>query len=107
LNRRIKKIKEILKDKKGQNIEVVDLRLKEYIVDYVVLTSTLNSKHSFALLNYLKKDLKPFGEEFLRIEQNDEWTVIDLGDIFIHLMSEKAREKYSLEEFLSQVESRK
>ncbi len=88
--------------KKAENIEVFDLTSKDYVVDYVVIATTLNSKHAFALLDYLKVDLKPKGEEFLRVDEDEDWTVIDLGDIFIHLMSEKYREKYSLEEFLKE-----
>ena len=103
---RIDKIVEILEDKKAENVEVIDLTSKEYIVDYVVIATTLNAKHGFSLLNYLKQDLKPFGEEFLRVDDDDEWTIIDLGDIFIHLMSEKYREKYTIEEFLSELEER-
>jgi ribosome-associated protein len=106
LNKRVEKIKQILEDKKAEDIEVIDLTSKEYIVDYVVIATTLNPKHAFALLNYLKEDLKPLGEEFLRVDEDDEWTVIDLGDIFIHLMNEKSREKYSLEEFLSEFDNR-
>ena len=103
---RIDKIVEILEDKKAENVEVIDLTSKEYIVDYVVITTTLNAKHGFSLLNYLKQDLKPLGEEFLRVDDDDEWTIIDLGDVFIHLMSEKYREKYTIEEFLSELEER-
>jgi ribosome-associated protein len=100
LNTRLEDIKAILSDKKAENIEVFDLTSKDYVVDFVVIATTLNSKHAFALLDYLKADLKPKGEEFLRVDEDEDWTVIDLGDIFIHLMSEKYREKYSLEEFL-------
>lgn len=100
MNKRLEEIKEILSDKKAENIEVFDLTSKDYVVDYVVIATTLNSKHAFALLDYLKADLKPKGEEFLRVDEDEDWTVIDLGDIFIHLMSEKYRIKYSLEEFL-------
>ena len=106
LNNRIENITNILNDKKAENIEVVDLTSKEYIVDYVVIATTLNSKHGFALLNYLKTDLKPQGEEFLRVDENDDWTIIDLGDVFIHLMSESHREKYNLEEFLSELDNK-
>ncbi|AXH08660.1 fused nicotinate-mononucleotide adenylyltransferase / ribosomal silencing factor [Malaciobacter halophilus] len=103
LNQRIEKIKNILDEKKAENIEVVDLRQKEYIVDYVVIATTLNSKHAFSLLNHLKTELKPQGEEFLRVDDDDEWTIVDLGDIFIHLMSETHRQKYNLEEFLEEL----
>ncbi|WP_306459101.1 ribosome silencing factor [Aliarcobacter faecis] len=100
MNNRIENIKAILEDKKATDIEVFDLTSKDYLVDYVVIATTLNPKHGNALLDHLKIDLKPKGEEFLRVDEDDNWTVIDLGDIFIHLMSEKYREKYNLEEFL-------
>jgi ribosome silencing factor RsfS/YbeB/iojap len=100
LNTRIQNIKAILEDKKADDVEIFDLTSKDYLVDYVVIATTLNPKHANALLDYLKLDLKPKGEEFLRVDEDDNWTVIDLGDIFIHLMSEKYREKYNIEEFL-------
>ena len=106
MNKRLEKIEKILNEKKAENIEVIDLTKKEYIVDYVVIATTLNSKHAFALLNYLKNDLKPLGEEFLRVDDDDNWTIIDLGDVFIHLMSEEYRKKYTIEEFLSELETR-
>ncbi|AXH13902.1 ribosome silencing factor [Malaciobacter mytili] len=107
MNNRIEKIKSILDDKKAENIEVIDLSSKDYIVDYVVIATTLNPKHAFALLNHLRTDLKPLGEDFLRVDEDDEWTIIDLGDIFIHLMSENHRAKYNLEEFLSELKENK
>ena len=103
MNTRLENIRKILDDKKAENIEIIDLTSKDYIVDYVVIATTLNPKHGFALLNYLRTDLKPNGEEFLRVDEDDEWTIIDLGDMFIHLMSEKYRNNYSLEEFLSEL----
>jgi ribosome-associated protein len=103
---RLDKIAGILTEKKAEHVEVIDLTSKEYIVDYVVIATTLNSKHAVSLLTYLKEELKPQGEEFLRVEEDDNWTIIDLGDIFIHLISEEYREKYSLEEFLSELENK-
>lgn len=100
MNARLEEIKTILSDKKAENIEIFDLTSKNYLVDYVVIATTLNAKHAFALLDYLKIGLKPKGEEFLRVDEDEDWTIIDLGDIFIHLMSEKYRTKYSLDEFL-------
>ncbi len=102
-NKRLEDIKDILDSKKAENIEVIDLTKKDYIVDYVVIATTLNPKHGVALLNNLRTDLKPKGEEFIRVDEDDNWTICDLGDIFIHLMSEQYREKYSLEEFLAEL----
>lgn len=106
MNTRLDKIKAILDDKKAVDIEVIDLTSKDYVVDYVVIATTLNTKHAVALLSYLKNDLKPLKEEFLRVEEDDNWTICDLGDIFIHLMSETHRQKYHLEEFLEELDNK-
>lgn len=106
MDKRLEIIRKVLDEKKAENIEIIDLQDKDYIVDFVVIATTLNPKHGFALLNYLKTELKPLGEEFLRVDENDDWTICDLGDMFINLMSEEAREKYSLEDFLSKLDSK-
>ena len=54
MSTRLENIKKILDDKKAENIEIIDLRSKDYIVDYVVIATTLNPKHGYALLNYLR-----------------------------------------------------
>ena len=106
MNTRLENIRKILDDKKAENIEIIDLTSKDYVVDYVVIATTLNAKHGFALLDYLKVDLKPQGEQFLRVDEDDDWTIIDLGDVFIHLMSDKYRQRYSLEEFLKEINTK-
>lgn len=106
MDKRLEIIRKVLDEKKAENIEIIDLQDKDYIVDFVVIATTLNPKHGFALLNYLKTELKPLGEEFLRVDENDDWTICDLGDMFINLMSQEAREKYSLEDFLSKLDSK-
>ncbi len=97
---------EVLDEKKAENIQVFDMRDKDYIVDDVVIATTLNPKHGASLADYVKKALKNSGETILDIEESDEWTVIDLGDTLIHLMSPEYRAKYNLEEFLSSRDER-
>lgn len=104
MENRLEKIRKILDEKKAENIEIIDLKEKDYIVDTVVIATTLNAKHGFSLLTYLKEGLKPDGEEFLRVDEDDNWTIIDLGDMLIHLMSEDYRKKYTIEEFLNELE---
>ena len=101
MEQRIQRIVDILDIKKAENIEVFDLTGKGYIVNGVVIATALNNKHSLSLLTNLKEQLKPLGEEFLRTEEDGDWTIIDLGDILIHIMTEAYRQKYSLETFLS------
>ncbi len=101
MEQRIKKIVDVLDFHKAEDIEVFDLQEKGYIANYVVIATALNNKHSIALLSHLKDELKPAGEEFIRTEEDGDWTVIDLGDILIHIMTQSHRDTYSLEQFLS------
>jgi ribosome-associated protein len=96
---RVEKIVKVLEDKKSKDVVSFDLSNTDYFVNQVVIATVLNNKHAYALLNYLKTDLKP-EEEFLHIEESDDWTAIDLGDIIIHLMSENYRKLYKMEDFL-------
>jgi len=106
MEKRLEKISASLDKNKAESIEVFDLRGQDYFVDQVVIATSLNSKHTEALLNYLKNDLKP-EETFLGTDISDEWIVIDLGDILIHIMTPEYRIKYNMEEFLSEVSANK
>ncbi|MGB5868179.1 MAG: ribosome silencing factor [Arcobacteraceae bacterium] len=101
MEQRIKRIVDVLDSKKAEDIEVFDLREKGYITNQVIIATALNNKHSLALLSHLKEELKPLGEEFVRTEEDGDWTIVDLGDILIHIMTQSYRDIYSLEQFLS------
>ena len=103
---RIAKIKELLDEKKALDIIDYDLKNSDYFVDYVIVATTMADKHADALLDHLKKNLKPLGESFLGIDKSDDWTVIDLGDILIHLMSEEYRAKYQMDSFLKEIKEK-
>jgi len=100
MEKRIERIVKILDEKKAENIETFDLSDKGYIVSQVIIATALNNRHSISLLTSLKEELKPKGEEFLRTEEDGDWSIIDLGDILIHIMTAEHREKYTLEKFL-------
>jgi ribosome-associated protein len=107
MEERIKKIVDVLDFNKAEDIETFDLSGKGYIVNSVVICTALNNKHSLALLNHLKNELKPAGEEFIRTEEEGDWIIADLGDILIHIMTQAHRDKYSLEDFLTNFQEAK
>jgi len=102
MQKRIEKISEILDKNKAESIEVFDLRGRDYFVDYVIIASSLGERHTEALLDHLKKGLKP-AETFLGVDISGEWIVIDLGDILIHIMTPEYRNKYDMESFLGEL----
>lgn len=99
---RIQNIVDILDKNKAEAIEVFDLKEKNYFVDYAIIASSLGVKHTGALLNYLKNELKP-EETFNNVDESGDWVVIDLGDILIHIMTPEYRVKYDMEHFLSEL----
>ena len=103
MNTRIEKITSVLDTNKAESIEVFDLREKNYFVEYAIIASSLGSRHTTALLDHLKKGLKP-DESFNNVDESGDWIVIDLGDILIHIMTPEYRVKYDMEKFLSDLE---
>ncbi len=99
MKKRIENITSILDKHKAENIEVFDLTDRDYIVEEAIIASSLGQKHTLALLDHLKKELKP-DEKFNYVDESGDWVVIDLGDILIHIMTPEYRAKYDLESFL-------
>lgn len=99
---RIEKITQILDANKAEAIEVFDLREKNYFVDYAIIASSIGTKHTLALLDHLKRGLKP-EEHFSNVDESGDWIVVDLGDILIHIMTPEYRVKYDMESFLSEL----
>ena len=103
---RVAVITELLDAKKAENIECFDMRGKDYFVDLVIIATTMGEKHALSLIDELKAALKPLGESFLNLQSSEEWCVIDLGDILIHLLSETYRSKYNIEELLEELKGK-
>jgi ribosome-associated protein len=102
MENRIENISHVLDKNKAESIEVFNLSDKDYFVDYVIIASSLGTRHTEALLDHLKKDLKPT-ETFLGVDISDEWIVVDLGDILIHIMTPEYRIRYDMESFLNSI----
>ncbi|CAA6801234.1 MAG: Iojap protein [uncultured Campylobacterales bacterium] len=98
IEKRIDKLKEILTDKNANQVEAFNMVDTDYFVDAVVVASSLGGRHSSALLKEIKEKSN---EEFVRVDESDDWIVADLGDILVHIMNEEARELYRIEDFLS------
>jgi len=103
IEERVENIVNILDDKKADEIEVFNLEDADYIAKRVVIANSLNGKHTLALADHLKIGLKKSGDSILASDMSDDWVVADLGDILIHIMVPEYRQRYSLEQFLSEL----
>ncbi len=105
MQKRLEKIASILDKNKAEDVEIFDLRDRDYFADSVIIASSIGERHTEALLDHLKRDLKG-DEEFLHIDATAQWIVADLGDILIHIMIPEYRSMYDIELFLSKLERR-
>ena len=107
IDERVERIVTLLDSKKADEIEAFNLDKVDYLAKRVIIVSALSGKHASSLVDNLKVELKPLGEEFLHVDESDEWVVIDLGDILIHIMTQDARQTYSIEDFLTELSNGK
>ncbi|MDX6769232.1 MAG: ribosome silencing factor [Elusimicrobiota bacterium] len=86
-------------DKKGERVEVLDVRKSSPIVDYLVMVTALSRPHMQALEDHIEESLLAEGLAIHHRSrpQTDQWRVIDYGGVLVHLMQAEARELYALE----------
>ena len=94
-------IAQLLKDYKAQAIIGLDVSQLNSWTDYFVIATTNSATHSKGLFKQIKDYIKENDLEMIvpkqKIPDGFDWSLIDLGIIVIHLMSEEARDFYNLE----------
>ena len=88
-----------LEDIKGIDIKVLDVVSKSSVTDIMVFASGNTSRQVKALANSVADNAKKAGMPALGIEGDDsnEWVLVDLGDVVVHVMQPSIREFYNLE----------
>jgi len=88
-----------IREKKGENLVVLDLRGISSFTDYFVIMHGNSTRQNLALNESIEKELKKEKIMPLSIEGKEraEWILMDYGSFIVHVFSEKAREYYSLE----------
>ena len=97
-------IEKILDNNKAQNIATIDLKNKSYIADYMIIASGTSSRHLQALSEILVTELKKIGLEECRIEgrESNDWKLVDVNDIIVHIFHPEKRDFYDLEKMWSE-----
>ena len=93
---------ELLSDHKGDDVVTLDLRESESWTDFFIIATANSDTHMDGLERHVREFCRERDVEILRRSRKpegfeDEWRIIDLGPIVIHLMSRRARSFYDLE----------
>ena len=105
----------LLHDHNGGDVVVMDMAPLDYWTDYFVIATVTSSTHMAGLERRVKDYIRENDLEILYPSRRpavkrgqdstethpDEWHLIDLGEIIIHLMTDKSRSFYELERLWS------
>lgn len=96
----IKIVIDTLKDKKVENLVVLDVTGLVPYTDYFIIGSGNSSTHVQTLADSVAKLIKIPNVGGVRIEsdQSANWILIDGGDFVLHMFQPKARKFYNLED---------
>ncbi len=96
-----KKLGTLIADHKGDGVMVLDVRGRNSWADFFVIATVSSSTHSKGLQRHVHEALKELGLAVRptrrKSADGEDWTLIDLGDIVVHLMTPPARAFYDLE----------
>lgn len=94
-------IARLVEDGKGIDVSLIDVSGLNSWTDYFVISTVTSSAHWQGLYKQVKDYIKENNLEIhltnRKSPDGDDWNLIDLGPIVIHLMSESARQFYDLE----------
>ena len=88
-----------LEDVKAQDIQVIDVRDKHSITDFMIIATGTSNRQIGAMLDKIREavkalGVKPLGEEG---KGDSDWVLLDMDDVIVHMMTASARQFYDLE----------
>ena len=93
---RLAKLLALIREKRGAETVVLDMRDFSLGTDYFIVTEGNNAKQLRAIAENI---IEGFPYRLLHREGQDSrsWTVLDYGDIMVHILAPEARRFYDLE----------
>lgn len=90
---------EALEDKKGEDIQIIDIKDISSIADYFIIANGSNSSQVDALVDSVMERLSRNGYKPKRVEgvRSASWILMDYGDVVVHVFSKEDRLFYNLE----------
>ncbi|MCO4800348.1 MAG: ribosome silencing factor [Colwelliaceae bacterium] len=91
---------EKIEDMKGRDIVTLNIAKKSDFADYMIVASGNSNRHVKSIAQSLTTECRAAGVEPLGVEGNDvgEWSLVDLGNVIVHIMTDTTRDTYQLEQ---------
>ncbi len=93
---------ESIKEKKGKEIIVLDLRkLEQSIADYFVICHGDSNTQVDAIADFIEREVRSELQEHMNHKEgadNLQWVLLDYGSVVVHVFLEEYRRFYNLED---------
>ena len=99
-----REIVDVLEEKKGEDIILLDIHDISDFADYFVICSGTSDRMLTALADGVIEDVRDQHHFRGRVEgePHDGWLLVDFGDVILHLFSPDRRDYYRLEDLWGQ-----
>tara|TARA_B100000212_G_C27363295_1_gene529213 strand:- start:75 stop:425 length:351 start_codon:yes stop_codon:yes gene_type:complete len=99
----VKKIGELILDKKGDDIKILDVRELTSLTEYFVICTSDSPPKTRAITEHIKTELKKDNISPWHIEglEKMEWVLLDYVNIVINVFNPEMREYYNIERLWS------
>ncbi len=96
-----------LDDMKAKDVQVLDVRGKTSVTDFMIVASGTSDRHVKAVAETVAFRAKEAGETPLGTEgvSEGEWALVDLNSVVVHVMLPKVRDFYALERLWTATEA--
>ena len=88
-----------LEDLKGRDLVTLPVADLTDITDYMIIASGTSNRHVKSLVDHLVEAAKDAGHPPKGVEgrETNEWVLVDLGDVLVHVMQAETRKFYDME----------
>jgi len=96
-----------LEELKGTDIVTLTVKDMSSVTDVMIVCTGTSNRHVKSLAENVVQKVKAKKIQPLGVEgaQDSEWILIDLGDVMVHVMQQRVRDYYGLEQLWSRPKS--
>lgn len=93
-------ITKALDELKGLDIKILKVKDLTSVADEMIICTGTSNRHVKSLADNVIQKIKAKKIKLLGVEggSDSEWILIDLGDVIVHVMQQRTRDYYGLEE---------
>jgi ribosome-associated protein len=103
LDEQIKVVENVIDDLKGENVVTINVMKQSDDMEAIIIATGKSIQHARGIASNVSIEAKRLNMMVLGTEgaEFSEWILVDLGEVIVHIMTEKTREFYKLEKLWS------